>query len=129
MQAHCHSRHNTKGKSTFPQCFSDDYDFNEENFRKVCTDFVRKLSITETEISEIEIQTRGQSENTQDISGPEASFELSGLALWRCSRQFMYLSMTGSRRLERDGNTATPSTPLDKYLARPHDQHCSWFQL
>ena len=29
------------------------------------TDFVGKLSITENEISEIEIQTRGQSENTQ----------------------------------------------------------------
>ena len=49
----------------FPESYSDDYDLNEENFRKVCTDFVEKLSITETEISEIEIQTRGQSENTQ----------------------------------------------------------------
>lgn len=50
---------------TFTESFPDDYDLNEENFRKVCTDFVGKLSITETEISEIEIQTRGQSENTQ----------------------------------------------------------------
>ena len=65
----------------------------------------------------------------RDISGPEASFELSGLALWRCSRQFTYLSMTGSRRLERDGDTATRSTPLDKYLARPQEQHCSWYQF
>ena len=48
----------------------------------------------------------------RDISGPEASFELSGLALWRCSRPFTYLSMSGSRRLERDGETATRSTPL-----------------
>ena len=39
-------------------------DLNEENFRKVCTHFVGKLSRTETEISDIEIQTRGQSENT-----------------------------------------------------------------
>ena len=54
----------------------------------------------------------------RDISGPEASFELSGLALWRCSRLFTYLSMSGSRRLERDGDTATRTTPLDKYLAR-----------
>ena len=42
----------------------------------------------------------------RDVSGPEASFELSGLALWRCSCHFTYLSMTGSRRLERDGDTA-----------------------
>lgn len=53
----------------------------------------------------------------RDISGPEASFELSGKALWRCSRSFRYLSMAGSRRLERDGEIATCSTPLDKYLA------------
>ncbi|KAL9956688.1 hypothetical protein ACROYT_G038207 [Oculina patagonica] len=65
----------------------------------------------------------------RDISGPEASFELSGLALWRCSRQFSYLSMTGSRRLERDGDTATRSTPLDKYLARSSEEHCSWYQF
>ena len=50
---------------TFLESFSDDYNLNEGNFRKVCTDFVGKLNITETEISEIEIQTRGQSENTQ----------------------------------------------------------------
>ena len=48
------------------------------------------------------------------ISGPEASFQLSGLALWRCSRQFAYVSMTGSRRLERYGDNATRSIPLDK---------------
>ncbi|CAH3193199.1 unnamed protein product, partial [Porites evermanni] len=65
----------------------------------------------------------------RDISGPEASFELSGLALWRCSRPFTYLSMSGSRRLERDGETATRSTPLDKYLARPRDEHCSWYHF
>ena len=65
----------------------------------------------------------------RDISGPEASFELSGLALWQCSRSFTYLSMSGSRRLERDGETATRSTPLDKYLARPHDEHSSWYHF
>ena len=65
----------------------------------------------------------------RDISGPEASFELSGLALWRCSRSFTYLSMSGSRRLERDGETATRSTPLDKYLARSRDEHCSWYHF
>ena len=51
------------------------------------------------------------------ISGSEASFELSRLALWRCSRLFTYLSMSGSRRLEHDGETATRTTPLDEYLA------------
>jgi len=65
----------------------------------------------------------------RDISEPEASFELSRLALWRCSRQFTYLSITGSRHLERDGDTATCSTPLDKCLARPQEQHRSWYQF
>ena len=40
-----------------------------------------------------------------------------------------YLSMTGPRRLQGDGDTATCSTPLDKYLARPQEQHCSWYQF
>ena len=61
----------------------------------------------------------------RDISGPEASFELSGLALWRCSHSFTYLSMSRSRRLERNGDTATRCTFLDKYLARSRDEHCS----
>ena len=65
----------------------------------------------------------------RDLGGPEASFELSGLALWRCSHQFTYLSMTGSRRLECDSDSATRSTPLDKYLARLQEQHCSWYQF
>ena len=37
----------------FPKSYSDDYDVNEENFRKVCTDFVGKHSITGNEIAEI----------------------------------------------------------------------------
>ena len=48
----------------------------------------------------------------RDINGPEASFELSGVALWRFSRSLTYLSMPGSRRLERDGDTATRSIPF-----------------
>ena len=39
------------------------------------------------------------------------------------------MSMSGSRRLERDGDTATRSTSLDKYLARPREDHCSWYQF
>ena len=62
----------------------------------------------------------------RDTSGPEASFELSGLALWRCSRSFTYLSVSGLRRLERK---VTCSTPLDKYLARPQEEHCSWYHF
>ena len=37
----------------FPESYSDDYDISEENFRKVCTDFVGKLSITGNEMAEI----------------------------------------------------------------------------
>ena len=37
----------------FPESYSDDYDINEENLRKVCTDFVGKLSITGNEMAEI----------------------------------------------------------------------------
>ena len=65
----------------------------------------------------------------RDISGPESSFELSGLALWGCSCSFTYLSMSGSRRLERDGETATRSTPMDKYLARPREEHSSLYHF
>lgn len=39
----------------FFEFFFDDYDLNEENFRKVCVDFVGKFSIIEIEIFEIEI--------------------------------------------------------------------------
>lgn len=58
-----------------------------------------------------------------DVSAPEASFELSGLALWYCSRQFAYLLMSGSIHLECDGDIATSS--FGKYLAWPQDEHCS----
>ena len=37
--------------------------------------------------------------------------------------------MSESRRLERDGQTAIRSTPLDKYLARPRDEYCSWYHF
>ena len=37
--------------------------------------------------------------------------------------------MSGSRRLERDGDTVTRSTPLDKYLARPREEHYSWYHF
>ena len=43
--------------------YSDDYDINQDYFKKVCTDFVDNLTITDSEIADIEIQRRGQSEN------------------------------------------------------------------
>ena len=38
----------------------------------------------------------------RDISGIEASYELSSLPLYRCSHQFQNVSFTGSRVLERN---------------------------
>ena len=83
------------------------------------------MQLMQVNVPKMLIKTVGR----RDISGPEASFELSGLALWRCSPPFTSLSMSGSRRLERDGDTATRSTPLDKYLARQRDEHCSWYHF
>ena len=37
--------------------------------------------------------------------------------------------MTGSRRLEQNGETATTSSSLDKYLARPREELCSWYDF
>ena len=64
----------------------------------------------------------------RDISAVEASFELSGLPLYRCSHQFQSVSMSGSRVLERTGATLTKSTPLDKYLSRPDGDNSSWYE-
>ena len=61
------------------------------------------------------------------ISTAEACYELSALPLYRCSRTFQYLSMTGSRVLEWTGKTATKNTALDKYLARENDKPISWY--
>ena len=37
--------------------------------------------------------------------------------------------MSGSRKLELDGETATRTTALDTYLARPPGEHCSWYHF
>ncbi|EDO35707.1 predicted protein [Nematostella vectensis] len=71
----------------------------------------------------------GENVGRRDVSGPEASFELSGLALWGCSRQFSYISMKGSRRLEKNEDTVTSSSSLDRYLARARDEFCSWYRF
>jgi hypothetical protein len=54
-------------------------------------------------------------------------YELGGGPLFRCSHQFHYISLSGSRLLERTGLTATKSTPLDKYLARNKKDQSSWY--
>ena len=64
----------------------------------------------------------------REISAVEASFELSGLPLYRCSHQFQSVSLSGSRVLERTGATLTKSTPLDKYLSRPDGDNSSWYE-
>ena len=51
-----------------------------------------------------------------------------GLPHFHCSHQFQNISLTGSRVLERTGATLTKSTPLDKYLSRPSEMKCSWYQ-
>ena len=40
----CYNENHIISEWTFPESFSHDYDLNDENFRKVCTDFVGKLS-------------------------------------------------------------------------------------
>ena len=64
----------------------------------------------------------------RDISNTESSFELLGLPLFHCSHQFLSVSFTGSRILEKTGKTLTKSTPLDRYLSRPNEDRTSWYQ-
>ena len=64
----------------------------------------------------------------RDISSSETSYELMGLPLFHCSLQFQNISLIGSCVLERTGATLTKSTPLDKYLSRPDEMKCSWYQ-
>jgi hypothetical protein len=63
----------------------------------------------------------------RDVSSVEACHELAMLPLYRCSHQFQSVSLTGSRQLERTGETATRHTPLDKYLARDKNDESSWY--
>ena len=51
----------------FSDYYSDNHDTNGNDFKKQCTDFIEKVTITGDEISEIEIQTRGQSKNMEWI--------------------------------------------------------------
>ena len=63
----------------------------------------------------------------RDVSGVEVCHELSTLPLYRCSHQFQYVSLGGSRVLEKTGSTATKMTPLDKYLERDKADKTSWY--
>ena len=65
----------------------------------------------------------------RDVSAIEASFELSGIPLYRCSHHFQSVSLTGSRVLERSGATITRNTSLDKYLERPIEDASSWYEF
>ena len=65
----------------------------------------------------------------RDVSSVEASYELTGLPLFRCSHHFQSVSLTGTRRLEKSRTTLTKQTPLDKYLARDSDDSSSWYQF
>ena len=66
----------------------------------------------------------------RDVSAVEASYEISKLPLYRCSHKFQSISLSGYRRLERNGAIATKKTPLDRYLTRPeHDDDCSLYKF
>lgn len=41
----------------------------------------------------------------RDVSSVEASYELTGLPLFRCSHNFQSVSLTGTRRLEKSRTT------------------------
>ena len=60
------------------------------------------------------------------VSSVEACHELSMIPLYRCSQQIQSVSLTGTRVLERSGETATRATHLDKYLARKETDESSW---
>ena len=64
----------------------------------------------------------------RDVSAVEAAYEISSLPLYRCTHSFEYVSLSGARRLEKGGPTATKSTALDRYLAREENITCSWYQ-
>ena len=65
----------------------------------------------------------------RDISGVEASYELSGLPLYRCSHNFQSVSLSGSRVLERSDSKVTKQTIVDKYLDRKKKDEKSLYDL
>ena len=65
----------------------------------------------------------------RDVSAVEASYELSGLPLYRSSHTFQSVSLSGSRVLEKGGSQLTRNTALDKYLERRKDDTSSFYQF
>ena len=59
----------------------------------------------------------------RDLPVVEASYELSGLPLYRSSHTFQNISLSGFRLLNKigDGITLTNNNALDKYLQRDED--------
>ena len=65
----------------------------------------------------------------RDVSAVEAAFEISSLPLYRCSHTFQSPSLSGSRVLEKKGETLTRKTMLDKYLDRDKNDICSLYNF
>lgn len=45
------------------QCYPDDLDLTEENFKSVCKEYMKTIKITEDDINTVQEKTRGQSSN------------------------------------------------------------------
>jgi hypothetical protein len=67
----------------------------------------------------------------RDVSSVEASFELSGLALYRSSHTFKSVSFSGSRILDNSkGNTTlTKNNIIDKYVSRDENDKNSLYSF
>ena len=65
----------------------------------------------------------------RDVSSVEACFELSALPLFRSTHSFVNLSITGNRLFEKNGETISKSTLVDKYLKRPNDDTSSLYEF
>ena len=67
----------------------------------------------------------------RDVSSVEASYELSGLPLYRSSHTFQSVSLTGFRApdLSKPKSTVTKNTILDKYLNRDEQDKTSLYSF
>ena len=67
----------------------------------------------------------------RDVSSVEASYEFSGLPLYRSSHTFQSISLTGFRALDlsKPKSTVTRNTILDKYLNRDEQDKTSLYSF
>lgn len=65
----------------------------------------------------------------RDVSSVEASYEISSLPLNRSSHTFKTVSLSGSRIIEKDGQTITRNTALDNYLHRDKKNEMSFYEF